>query len=191
MLLLTIVITRKKKILTRYFEIWEYCLPKIVWFSWIPIFICYRFTIGHPEKTVKVKYYDLFILSVLSLYLPSSAWSAPLVQKCSSPIPGNNTKDILSWNVWMCLAPLLTDTVDVLLQSCLLLLCSDTGQVKPMVPTKLFGFKPVRLIHILQLFSYNVVTDWSTISLVGSLSDGWFTHLEKEADIIFLVTQTD
>ena len=72
----------------------------------------------------------------------------------------------------MCLAPLLTDTVDVLLQSCLLLLCSDTGQVKPMVPTKLLGLKPIRLIHILQLFSYNVVTDWSTISLVGSLSDG-------------------
>ena len=38
-----------------------------------------------------------------------------------------------------------TNTIDVLLQQCLFLICINTGEVKPMVATKLLGFEPIRL----------------------------------------------
>ena len=121
-----------------------FILPKIVRFSWIPIFICYRFTIGHPEKTVKSKI-------LWFIYFECSEFAPPLLRLVRPTCP-----EMLFSHSWkikqrtfyheMCLTPLLTDTVDVILQSCLLLLCIDAGQVEPMVPTKLFGFKPICLI---------------------------------------------
>ena len=57
-----------------------------------------------------------------------------------------------SWNIKqmtfyheMYLALVLTNTVDVLLQQGLFLICINTGEVKPMVATKLLGFEPIRL----------------------------------------------
>ena len=45
----------------------------------------------------------------------------------------------------MYLALVLTNTVDVRLQQCLFLNYINTGEVKPMVATKLLGFEPIRL----------------------------------------------
>lgn len=45
----------------------------------------------------------------------------------------------------MYLALVLTNTVDVLLQQSLFLICINTDEVKPMVATKLLGFEPIRL----------------------------------------------
>ena len=79
----------------------------------------------------------------------------------------------------MYLALVLTNTVDVLLQQSLFLICINTGEVKPMVATKLLGFEPIRLKYFEKWFSDNVVTDWSLFHLLAASVMGDLLTLKK------------